>query len=198
MDSNAPEATDANSKAAAAPAPIPMRTIRIIASCPALSAVRDGSCPSQPSAPAVTGDRQGPGLADNVGQQPKKPRTLDFSRQLTLLLRGDCRDPAWHDFSPFGNVALQQLDVFVVDLRCICAGERACLAAAEEGAARASGLGETHRSDSLLATISISSPPSRSSRGPRPSRSRPRPPRSKPLAVAAIKAPAITTTIVTI
>src|SRR5258708_22310298 len=109
MDSNAPEATDANSKAAAAPAPIPMRTIRIIASCPALSAVRDGSCPSQPSAPAGTRGRQGPGLADNVGQQPQKPRTLEFLRQLTLLLRGDCRDPAWPEFFPFRNVALPQL-----------------------------------------------------------------------------------------
>ena len=48
-----PDATDANSSAAAAPAPSPTRTICIIASCPASSAVRDGSGPPQPS---VAGD----------------------------------------------------------------------------------------------------------------------------------------------
>src|SRR5207248_9648935 len=48
-DKGEPDAIEANSNADAAPAPKPMRTICIIASCPALRAVRGGSSP-QPSA----------------------------------------------------------------------------------------------------------------------------------------------------
>src|SRR4029079_3972121 len=43
-----PETTEANRSAAAAPAPSPTKTIWIISSCPASSAVRDGTGPSQP------------------------------------------------------------------------------------------------------------------------------------------------------
>ena len=46
-----PAVTDANSKAAAVPAPIPTKAIGIVTSCPAPHrAVRDGMAPPQPSA----------------------------------------------------------------------------------------------------------------------------------------------------
>ena len=57
---------------------------------------------------------------------------LASSRCFLARHRGDARR---HDLAALGNVALQELHVLVVDLRRVIAGERAGLAAAEEGPA---------------------------------------------------------------
>src|SRR5688572_20796658 len=114
-----PEDTDANSSAAAAPAPSPIKTICVIASCPALSAVRDGSRPSQPSAAGSIagglaicprmGDRpQCPSLSDDIGQKSKKTCTLDRLGELALLLGRHGGDPARNDLPALRHVPLQQ------------------------------------------------------------------------------------------
>src|SRR5882757_9364337 len=103
-------------------------------------------------------------LSDHVRQQSEKPRALDGLCQLTLLLGGDRGDAARHDFAALGDVALQQSNVLVVDLRRIGAGERAGLAAAKE---RPAGLrlrrsGKCHgRHSSVCATAGASSAASR-------------------------------------
>src|SRR4051812_22452737 len=74
-------------------------------------------------------------LLDHVIQQPEKARPLDRARKLALLLGRDRGDAARHDFAALRDIALQQLHVLVVDLRCVGAGERTGLAAAEERAA---------------------------------------------------------------
>src|SRR5215813_14110635 len=128
-----PEATEANSSAAAIPAPNPTRKICIIASCPASSAVRDGSR----SAPTfierrVTDRTSLPVSPDHIGQEPQETRALDRLRELALLLGRHRGDAAWHDLAALGHVALQQAGVLVIDLRRIGTGEWAGLAAAEE------------------------------------------------------------------
>src|SRR2546430_44190 len=70
--------------------------------------------------------------ADHVGQQAEEAGALDGLCQVALLLGGDSRDAGGHDLATLGDVALQQLDVLVVDLRRIRTRERARLAAAEE------------------------------------------------------------------
>src|SRR5262249_25888339 len=142
-DSGTPDATEIDSSAAAAPAPNPTRTICVIASCPASSAVRGGTCPPQPSVTdVIAGDLAfpysrvaaglNPRLADHVRQQSKKARALDRLRELALLLCRHRGDAARHDLAALGHVTLQQAHVLVVDLRRIGARERAGLAAAEE------------------------------------------------------------------
>src|SRR5208282_5232420 len=123
--------TEANSKAAAAPAAIPISTICIITSCPAPHrAVRDGH-----AAPTI-GSRASPQasfeLPYHIRQQAEEARTFDRLRQLTLLLGRHRGDAARHDLAALRHVALQQLDVLVVDLRRIGARERTGLAPAEE------------------------------------------------------------------
>src|SRR5215813_9920234 len=86
--------------------------------------------------------------ADQIGQQAEKARPLYGARELALLLGRNGGDPARHDLAPLGDVALQELDVLVVDLRRVGAGKRAGLAAAEERPAGRQ-LGEAH--GSLLA-----------------------------------------------
>src|SRR5206468_3249620 len=71
-------------------------------------------------------------LAYHVVQQSEKARPLDCARKLALLLGRDRRNAARHDLAAFGNVALQQLHVLVVDLRRVGPGKRTGLAAAEE------------------------------------------------------------------
>src|SRR5262245_49746016 len=110
-------------------------------------------------------------LADHVRQQPEKARALDGAGELALLLGRDRRDAARYDLAALGHVALQELDVLVVDLRRVGARERTGLAAAEERPASRQ-LRKAHDRSSVLV-----SPSSESSRGPRPSRSRRRSPR---------------------
>src|SRR5690348_7650520 len=120
-------------------------------------AVRDGSnCPPQPSAPGTWPGSlvvcSSPGeekksrdrLADHVGQGTEEARALDRLRELALLLGRHRGDAGGHDLAALGDVTLQQLHVLVVDLRRIGARERAGLAAAEEGAARAALCCECH------------------------------------------------------
>src|SRR6202451_4690613 len=76
--------------------------------------------------------RVGWSLPDYVRQQPKEARTLDRLGELTLLLRRDRGDAARHDLAALRHEALQELDVLVIDLRRVGAGERAALAAAKE------------------------------------------------------------------
>src|SRR5947209_6297950 len=78
-------------------------------------------------------------LLHDVGEERQEAGPLDRLGELTLLLgrhRGDARR---HDLAALGDVALQELDVLVVDLRRAGARERADLAAAEEGTAGAAG-----------------------------------------------------------
>src|SRR3954469_11111056 len=107
--SGEPDMIEANKSADVAPAPVPMRRICIIASCPALRAVRGGSCPPQPStggsfhrsldvmrrAPA----RRLPGLLDHVIQEAEEARPLDRAGKLTLLLVRDRGDAARGDLA---------------------------------------------------------------------------------------------------
>src|SRR5215470_17639744 len=72
-------------------------------------------------------------LLQHVGQEPEKAGALDRDRQPALLLGRDRGDPAGDDLAALRHEALQQLDVLEVDLRRVGAGERAGLAAAEEG-----------------------------------------------------------------
>src|SRR5260370_2269336 len=142
-----PDTTEAKSSAAAAPAPRPTSTICIIFSCPASSAVRDGSSsvptiagrttqrarrPSRPlvapslvrwrllvCAPSSARPRL---LADHIGQQSEKAGAFDGPRQLPLLLGGHRRNPTRHDLAALGAIALQEPHVLIVDLRRIRAG----------------------------------------------------------------------------
>ena len=151
-ESGEPDAIEANSKADAAPAPKPMRTICIIASCPALLERLEADRVRPNHRPAGSSRRPRAAcarfnakpvttllsrLADHVVQQAEEARPLDRARKLTLLLGRDRGDAARHDLAALRDVALQQLHVLVVDLRRVGAGERAGLAAAEEGAAAA-------------------------------------------------------------
>src|SRR6516165_851279 len=152
-----PDTTEANSSAAAAPAPSPTSMICIIFSCPASSAVRDGSRSVPTIAGRTTQRARRPGrplvppslvrwrsvpcapssarrrlLADHIGQQSQKAGAFDGPRQLPLLLGGHRCNPTRHDLATLGDIALQEPHVFVVDLRRIGAGKRTGLAAAKE------------------------------------------------------------------
>src|SRR5580704_5172413 len=76
-------------------------------------------------------------LLHDVGQQRHEAGALDGVGQNALLLVADRGDARRHDLAALGNEALQELDVLVVDLGRIIAGEGAGLLAAEEGTARA-------------------------------------------------------------
>ena len=77
-----------------------------------------------------------PSLHD-IGQQRHEAGALDGVGQDALLLVADCGDAGRHDLAALGNEALQELDVLIVDLRRVIAGEGAGLLAAEEGTAGA-------------------------------------------------------------
>src|SRR5262249_19437210 len=131
-----PDTTVANSSAAAAPAASPTSTICTISSCPASSAVRDGSrsVPTDREWRIASGEwriappaicacysllaiRYSPSLlADHVRQQPEKAGVLDGARELALLLGGHRGDPARHDLAALGDVTLQQPHILVIDL----------------------------------------------------------------------------------
>ncbi|KYB45421.1 hypothetical protein AB664_08130 [Brucella anthropi] len=71
-------------------------------------------------------------LLHNVWKQAEETSALDRLGKFTLLLLADSRNTRRNDFAAFRNVTLQKLDVLVVDLRCVCAGERARLATTME------------------------------------------------------------------
>src|SRR3546814_11408502 len=108
---------------------------------------------------------------------------LDRAGRRTLLLGRHGGDAARHDLAALRNEALQQARVLVVDLRRLRPGERAALAATEEGATATAAADDldAHSAPPSLAVA----PPASASRGRRsrpPSRSRPtsRPPRRTP------------------
>src|SRR5262249_47789220 len=72
-------------------------------------------------------------LLYGVGQQAEEAGGLDGLGEGALLLGRDRGDAARHHLAAFGDVALQQLHVLVVDLRRVRAAERTGLAAPEEG-----------------------------------------------------------------
>src|SRR6516162_7043402 len=149
--------------------------ICIIFSCPASSAVRDGSRSVPTIAGRTTQRARRPGrplvppslvrwcsvvcapssarrrlLADHVGQQSQKAGAFDGPRPLPLLLGGNRRNPTRHDLAALRDVTLQEPHILVVDLRCIGAGKRTGLAAAKE---RPTGLrwGKRHGRHSSIA-----------------------------------------------
>src|SRR5260370_40728148 len=71
-------------------------------------------------------------LFHHVRQQSQEPCPLDGARQFALLVGRDRGYAARHDLAAFGNEALQQPHVLVVDLRGIRAGERARFAPTKE------------------------------------------------------------------
>src|ERR1700727_637765 len=74
-------------------------------------------------------------LLHDVGQQRHEAGALDGVGQNALLLVADRGDAAGNDLAAFGNVALQELDVLIVDLWRVIAGEGAGFLAPEEGTA---------------------------------------------------------------
>src|SRR5258708_10717462 len=115
-----------------------MSPICIITSCPAPHrAVRDGTY-VRPNhrLPAATGSLVIV-LLYHVGQQAEKACAFDRLCQFALLLRRHRGDAARHDFAALRNIALQKLDILVVDLWRVGAGEWAGLTTPEEGTARA-------------------------------------------------------------
>src|SRR3954468_8619359 len=76
-------------------------------------------------------------LLHDVGQQRHEAGALDRIGEQALLLVADRGDAGRHDLAALGNEALQQLDVLIVDLGRVIAGEGAGLLAPEEGAAGA-------------------------------------------------------------
>src|ERR1700728_1472853 len=164
-------ALTANKSAAAHPAPMATtKRCNMTSAVPRWPAVRRGSpahlhLPPQTSAAGSKfrrDDARG-SLADHVGQEAQKPRALDRLGELALLAGADRRDARGHDLAALGDVARQQANVLVVDLRRACAGKRARLAAAKK---RSAG-GASHQN----------APAGASSRGRRGGRS-PRSPRS--------------------
>src|SRR5690606_31518862 len=71
-------------------------------------------------------------VAIRIGQQRYVARALDCGRQLTLITRLRPCDTAGNDFTGFGNVAFQSLDIFVIDLFYTFCAEAAELATAKE------------------------------------------------------------------
>src|SRR5665213_2696934 len=140
MDSQTPDVTEANSSAAATPAPIPMKIVRVITSCPAPFERLETELPSQPSARRVSPPAS---LFNHVGQQPEEARAFDGLRQFALFESRHGGDAARHDLAAFRHVTLQQLDVLVVDLGRIGAGERTGLAPAKERTASAAAITTT-------------------------------------------------------
>src|SRR3954466_2744438 len=71
-------------------------------------------------------------LLHDVGQQRHEAGALDGVGQDALVLVSDGGDAGRHDLAALGNVALQQLDVLVVDLGRVIAREGAGLLSAGE------------------------------------------------------------------
>src|SRR5580692_12034530 len=71
-------------------------------------------------------------LADYVRQQAKEARPLDCLGKFALFLRRNRGNSARNDFAAFRHEPLQQLDVLVIDLGRIGAGEGTALAPAKK------------------------------------------------------------------
>src|SRR5687768_16824433 len=80
------------------------------------------------------GEAPNPGRSVLVGirQQRQIARALHRDRQLPLIMRLGAGDAARHDLAGFRDVALQDAEIFVVDLLDAFGGEAAELTAAEE------------------------------------------------------------------
>src|SRR4051812_5369924 len=76
-------------------------------------------------------------LFHDIGQQRHEAGALDGVGQNALLLVADRGDARRHDLAALGNIALQKLDVLVVDLGRVIARERTGLLAPEERTAGA-------------------------------------------------------------
>src|SRR5579884_4473102 len=74
-------------------------------------------------------------LFHHIRQQAEKTRPLDRLGKLALPLGRDRGDPAGNDLAALRDEALQELDVFVVDLWRVRSREGAGLPAPEEGPA---------------------------------------------------------------
>jgi hypothetical protein len=74
-------------------------------------------------------------LFQHVRQEPKKAGPFDGLGKLTLLFRGNCRNPARHDLAALGNIALQEPDILIINHRRVFPGKWASLAPAVKGAA---------------------------------------------------------------
>src|SRR5262249_2213290 len=72
-------------------------------------------------------------LLHGIGQQAEEAGPLDRLGEGALLLGGDGGDAARRHLAGLADVGLRQLHVLVVDLGRVGAGERAGLAAPEEG-----------------------------------------------------------------
>src|SRR5882724_5662139 len=72
-------------------------------------------------------------LPHGIGQEAEEAGALDGLGEDALLLGRHGGDAARHHLAALGDVALQEADVLVVDLGRVRAGERAGLAAPEEG-----------------------------------------------------------------
>src|SRR5262249_37418498 len=124
---------------------------------------------SAPYAPVV--------LTDHVRQQSEKTRAFDGARQLPLLFGGNRGDPTRHNLAALGHISLQELHVFVIDLRRIGAGKWTGLTPTKEGpAGRCWGRRHGGHFSLVMPGVASSLEPSRAVR---PSRSRRYSPRSR-------------------
>src|SRR5690606_40112285 len=83
------------------------------------------------------GQRKQPGTHSvvvliSVRQQSNIARTLDCSRQLTLILRTGTSDTARNDLAGFSDVTFQSVQIFVVDLFNVLCSETAELTTTEK------------------------------------------------------------------
>src|SRR5215472_755001 len=111
--------------------------MRIIEPGGLISATRYGQAASTPQTAAAPAIRSPltlvtvPHLADagfllhHIGKQAEKARPLDRLSEFALPLRGDRSNPAGYDLAALRDEALQQLDILVIDLGRVGAGERA-------------------------------------------------------------------------
>src|SRR4051812_17970068 len=96
-------------------------------STPRIEPFKNATIKAAPSAPATAAMALGRIISGghHVRQQRQEASALDGLRQLALLLGGDRGDAAGHDLAALGDVAREQSRVLVVDLRRVCARERA-------------------------------------------------------------------------
>ena len=71
-------------------------------------------------------------MSVGVRQQRQIARALDRRRQLTLVLGLGARNTAGHDLACLGNILLQRIQIFVVDLGHALSGETAKLSASKK------------------------------------------------------------------
>ena len=69
-----------------------------------------------------------------IRQQRQKTGALDGGLQLTLIAGGGAGDACRYDFAGFGQILLQGVDIFVIDLHHIFGGKAAETLATEKTA----------------------------------------------------------------